>query len=206
MASLLSNNKEDRKVTHSTFLATLNKKEKNGKKQYPNGILVGVEKVYGPRDSTDYNGKPQTQLTVILSIIDDLEHGIVGRKLDKEGKVLKEPDEFGKNKTVFTTYEDGEDGTDTVPFYFKVSKSNEDKIEDGEDCDIRVYPMSACFSLFNEALKQYGTLDNPNNQAFECNTSEIKEALEGLEFYAQCELSEFSGNSYFKLVCTNIQE
>lgn len=198
MAKILKDNKDADPVSQQTFLATLNKQNGKGELLYPEGIEVGIEQVFGPSDG-EYGGKKQTTMIIKCSILGDLDNGILARKIDDEGNIVKRLNDMGKNEPVLTTLKDGDDGTDSVTFFMKVKRSDDAK--DKEDGTIVVYPTSSCFSLFNCALEANGDLENPGKKAFEVDTEELKEALLHFTFIAkQPEIGSFQGNTFFKLV------
>ncbi len=198
MAKLINDSKEADPVTSQTFLATLNKKDGKGELLYPDGIEVGIEQVFGSSDG-EYGGKKQTTMIIKCSILGDLDNGILARKIDEKGNVIKQVDDLGKNAPVLTTLQEQDDGANSVTFFMKVKRN--DKAKGKEDGTIIVYPKSSCFSLFNCALIANGDLENPENKAFEVDTAELKEALVHFEFVAKKpEIGEFQGNTYFKLV------
>ena len=202
MAKILKNEKTADTVSSQTFLSTLMMK-RDGKQCYPNGIEVGIESVYGPTDS-DFSGNKQTSMIIKCSILSDLEYGIRARKIDDDGKVIKELDEYGKNNPVIQIINDGDDGADSVTFFMKVKRGDDAKGK--EEGSLLVYNKSSCFSLFNLALESNGDLENPDKQGFEVDSTELKNALLHFQFRAKAELGEFKGSSYLTLVALPSEE
>lgn len=186
---------DDRKITNKTFLATLTKEDEDGKLLYPNGIHVGVERVVGPKNNTDFNNKPQVQLTVVLSILDPLKHGILGFEYNENGEKVQREIE-GELVDKMITY--SEDEADEVAFYFKIRNGKVEHEDENIKCTI--YNLSSAFPLINTAFLESG-FKNPQNKNIECTTDEIIEVLEGLEFMAGAEWDSFKGGrKYRKLI------
>lgn len=183
---------------HSAFLTSLRDFENaEGEKWSEVGYHLGVEKVgnlFGKQGD-------KAQLVVELMALEDMpkvrHHIVVRDKKTKKQVHKKEIDDItGDERKVIKIGELKKSDQVIIPFFFNCGKPK----EISNDAELIFFSKSSAYPLFKHALIEAGELPaDMGDKPFTTTQEELKEALEGLDFYAVCETIKGKETKYNRL-------
>ena len=160
----------------------------------PDGVKLGIERV--SRVFPVKQDVEKAQMTVEFCLMDDMDKCRM-YVLDENGEYEMMKDELtGKESKKIELKSVSKDDLITFPIFMPCGKPK----EIANDATLTFYPTSSAYPLFKSALQEAGELpENMGDKAFATTQEELKEALEGFTFTAQCE--EIKGKyNYMRLV------